>query len=106
MSTPYDSLLPLPVDQRSPWPGLNGVPHHTHPVPVTNRLAVASLVLGLLGFLWVTVVPALVCGYVARRQVVARGETGGGLALAGVVLGWLYVGLLGMVALRIAVSLA
>jgi hypothetical protein len=55
---------------------------------------VASLVLGCLAFLYgITAIPALICGYVARSQIRERGENGGGLALAGIVLGWVFVAL-------------
>ncbi|WP_245687413.1 DUF1707 and DUF4190 domain-containing protein [Streptacidiphilus griseoplanus] len=60
------------------------------PAP-TNHLAVASLVLGLLGFLpfGIASVPALVLGHVAKSQIRVSGEQGDGMATAGAVLGWL-----------------
>jgi hypothetical protein len=64
----------------------------------TSGLAIASLVLGIGG---VTILPllgsivAIVLGYMARNDIRRRpGEvTGEGLALAGIVLGWISVGL-------------
>lgn len=47
----------------------------------------------LLGF---TSVLALVFGYIARKQIRERGESGAGLAVAGIVLGWVGVGLWGI----------
>jgi Domain of unknown function (DUF4190) len=67
------------------------------PAPVrTNGLAIASLVLGILWLYWVGSILALVFGYVAQRQIDrSQGvEGGGGLALAGIVLGWVGVGFL------------
>ncbi|HTT52608.1 MAG TPA: DUF1707 and DUF4190 domain-containing protein [Streptosporangiaceae bacterium] len=69
------------------------------PVPATpqrtNSLAVAALVCGLCEFLTfgLTAIPAVVLGHVARGQIRRTGETGGGLALAGLILGWLAVAL-------------
>jgi hypothetical protein len=62
-------------------------------------LAIASLLFGILG---VTLFPviggviALITGYMARNQIrEGRGATGGqGLATAGIVLGWISIGLL------------
>ncbi len=57
----------------------------------TNGLAVASLVLGLLGWLVCGVgsVVAIVLGVIARNQIRSSGgrETGDGMALAGIILG-------------------
>ena len=58
----------------------------------TNGLAVASLVLGALWLWWVGSVLALVLGYVAKRQIDRRGESGRGMALAGIILGWIGLG--------------
>jgi len=59
----------------------------------TNSLAVASLVCGLAQpFLGLTTIPAIVLGYVARGQIRRTGEDGNGLATAGLVLGWIGIG--------------
>jgi hypothetical protein len=59
----------------------------------TSGLAIASLVLGILWIWWVGSALALVFGYVAKNQIEhSHGRLGGrGLAIAGIVLG--YVGL-------------
>jgi hypothetical protein len=64
----------------------------------TNGLAVASLVTSLCG-LFLCGVPAIVgaiMGHVARKQIRERGEDGDGMALAGIIIGWvlfvLYLG--------------
>lgn len=61
----------------------------------TNGLAIASLVCGLLQLAVpvVTTVLALVFGYVARNQIRERGESGEGMAKAGIILGWVGVAL-------------
>ena len=57
----------------------------------TNRLAVASLVLGLVWLAGLASVPALVLGYRAKRAIARSGGTqrGRGMATAGIVLGWI-----------------
>jgi Domain of unknown function (DUF4190) len=60
----------------------------------TNGMAVASMVLGILWLWWLGSILALVFGYVAKRQISERGEGGGGMATAEIVLGWIGVGIL------------
>jgi hypothetical protein len=61
--------------------------------PVTNGLAVASLVAGLLWLAWFGSIVAVILGHVALRQIKQSGgrETGNGLAIAGLVLGYMGV---------------
>ena len=68
----------------------------------TNGLAVASLVTGL--FFWCFLVPgvvAIVLGYLALEQIDRSGGslTGRGMAIAGIILGWVGIGVLGLMAL-------
>ena len=68
------------------------------PVPVApqgnNALAIVSLVCGVAQvMLWpLATIPAVVLGHVARHQIRRTGEQGAGLALAGLILGWIGVG--------------
>lgn len=64
-----------------------------------NGLAIASMVLGIVWIYGIGAALALIFGYRARRQIQASGgaESGGGMATAGIVLGW--VGLAGLLAL-------
>jgi hypothetical protein len=57
----------------------------------TNGMAVASLVLGVLGF----GIFAVIFGHVGRSQISRTGQLGGGMAIAGLILGyfWLAVSL-------------
>lgn len=57
-------------------------------------MAIASLVLGIVWIYWVGSILALIFGYQAKKQIAERGEAGGGLATAGIVLGWVGVGVL------------
>ncbi|MGN6472569.1 MAG: DUF4190 domain-containing protein [Mycobacteriales bacterium] len=65
--------------------------------PGTNGMAIASMVLGILWIYWIGSILALIFGYIARRQIRERGEGGGGMAIAGIVLGWIGVGALVLV---------
>ena len=87
-------------------PGPYGHPRSGHPYApprTTNGFAIASMVLGILWLYWFGSILALVFGYVAQSQIRERGEAGGGMATAGIVLGWIGVGFL---ALFIAFGLA
>lgn len=58
--------------------------------PSTNGFAIASLVLGILWLWWIGSVLALVFGYIGKNQIErSKGMQGGqGMAIAGIVLGW------------------
>ena len=62
----------------------------------TSGMAIASLVLGLLWMYWIGSILALVFGYAARREIRRDPERieGRGMATAGIVLGWVGVGVL------------
>ena len=75
------------------------VPPAFRPVPLgpprTNAYAVASLVCGIAGtMIGLPAVPAVVLGHMARRRIRATGEQGDGLAVAGLVLGYVVTGLM------------
>jgi hypothetical protein len=60
------------------------------PARPTNGLAVAALVCGIAQFaVGVTFIPAIICGHMARRQIRLTGEGGDGMALAGLILGYI-----------------
>jgi hypothetical protein len=81
MSAPYGPDQPYPY----------GYP----PAPRTNGLAVASLICSVAGVATCVSAPVgAVLGHVARRQIRERGEAGDGLALAGIIVGWVLTGLL------------
>lgn len=62
----------------------------------TNGFAIASLVLGILWVYWIGSILALIFGYVAKRDIDRSGgaQSGRGMAIAGIVLGWVGVGTL------------
>lgn len=70
----------------------------------TNGFAIASLVLGIVWAMGVGSILALVFGYIAKDQIdkSAGTQTGRGMAIAGIVLGWVGVAfILLMIALMI-----
>jgi hypothetical protein len=80
-----------------PGYGAAGYPPGFYPTR-TNGLAIASLVLGLAGWIVCGIgsVVAVVLGFVARSQIRASQgrETGDGMAKAGIILGFVWIGLL------------
>jgi Na+/proline symporter len=80
--------VPPPYYQ-PPYYQMPAAPHKT-----TNGLAIASMVLGIVWIYWVGSILALVFGYVALGQIRQRNQNGGGMAIAGIVLGWVGVGIL------------
>ena len=65
----------------------------------TNGMAIASMVLGILWIYWIGSVLALVFGYIARHQIRERQQGGDGMAIAGIVLGWIGVGVFALLML-------
>lgn len=57
------------------------------------------MVLGILWLYWIGSILALVFGYVAKSQIAKTNGTqgGGGMATAGIVLGWIGVGILTLI---------
>jgi hypothetical protein len=79
-----------PMSPYGPPPYGYGYP----PPQRTNGLAIASMVLGIVWLYWIGSILALVFGYVAKKQIRERGEGGDGMATAGIVLGWVGIGVL------------
>jgi hypothetical protein len=69
------------------------------PPAKTNGLAIAAMVLGILWLYWLGSILALIFGYVAKNQIDnSRGQEGGrGMAIAGIVLGWVGVAILSII---------
>ncbi|WP_369135770.1 DUF4190 domain-containing protein [Modestobacter sp. I12A-02662] len=93
---PYGGQPAGPPPQGPPYPGPHGQPYGYPYAPPrrTNGLAIASMVLGIVWIYWIGSVLALVFGYIAKRQIRERGDAGGGMATAGIVLGWVGIGFL------------
>jgi hypothetical protein len=86
--TPPAPQPPAPSGYQAP----DGNYGYSAPAPQkTNGFAIASLVFGIIG----GVLLALVFGYIALSQIKRSGgqQGGRGLALAGVTLGWVWLGI-------------
>ena len=97
----YAFDLPDAIGSTPPPPWDGPAPPSSQPGPyafyrprTTNGLAVASLVLGILWLYWIGSILALVFGYIARAEIRRShgAEQGRGLALAGIILGWIGIG--------------
>jgi hypothetical protein len=64
-------------------------PPMPQPVPRTSGFAIASLVFGLIPL--IGAIPAVIFGHIARAHIKATGERGDGMAVAGLVLGYLVI---------------
>lgn len=81
-------------------------PPQYRPAPSTNGMAIASLVLGILWVYWIGSILALIFGYIAKRQIAETGQSGRGMAIAGIVLGWVGIGTLAIVIVVIIIAAA
>jgi hypothetical protein len=90
-----------PASAAPPPPPLTGYTAYAPMVQATsaNGLAIASMVLGILWIYWVGSILALVFGYIAKGQIdrSAGRQSGRGMAIAGIVLGWIGVAVLALV---------
>jgi len=105
---PQVPAAPPPADAYSPPPPAAAYPP---PAPVsrgTNGFSIASLVLGIVWIYWVGSILALVFGYIAKSQIDRSGgaQGGRGMAIAGIVLGWIGIALLILFIVIIAAGVA
>jgi hypothetical protein len=98
---------PYPPNPAQPYPGAEGqVPPNVYGYPPygygypspqaprgTNGMAIAALVLGICGFLFVTPVVGLVLGIISLAAVNRSGQRGKGMAISGIVLSSLWIAL-------------
>jgi hypothetical protein len=84
---------PAPMPALPPYPP-QGVVYVQR--PGTNGKAVASLVLGILCLYGIGSILALIFGFMARKEIDASGgaQTGRGMATAGIVLGFIGIGIM------------
>jgi len=97
----HGGLFPQPV------PGGAYVPPVVMP---TNAMAITSMVLGLLGIFVLGPlgsIPAIICGHMARRQIQdSKGQQqGDGMALAGLITGYIITALWAAVALLVIIAI-
>ncbi|WP_314431195.1 DUF4190 domain-containing protein [Microbacterium lacticum] len=97
-ATPEGAYGGYPVQTTPGAPPVAPYGYGAYPTRKTNGVAVASLVLSIVGFLWILPlvgsVAGAIMGHIALGQIKRTGEGGGGMALAGVIIGWAGVALL------------
>lgn len=73
-----------------------------YPTTTTNGMAIASMVLGIVWIYWIGSIVGLILGYLALREIRKDPQRmeGKGMAIAGIVLGWI-----GVVVLVLAIAL-
>ena len=83
----------------APMPGM--MPMRYAPVPKTNGLAIASLVCSLLGLATcaATSILGVIFGHLAKSQIKQSGEEGEGMALAGLIVGYIGLALFALIAI-------
>lgn len=83
----YDFRAGIRAQAAPPAPVSVAAPH-------SNGMAIASLVLGILWIWGVGSILALIFGYIGKGQIDSSGGTqsGRGMAIAGIVLGWIGIG--------------
>ncbi len=89
----YDQLSALTADLNRPAPYVRPQYQPVPARPPTNQMAVVSLSFGIGQVLlpFVGAIVAIVCGHKAHREIRESGEAGEGMALAGLVLGYIGV---------------
>jgi hypothetical protein len=92
---------PLPAEPGQPPLPVNGPPYFLPYPTVTSGAAVASLILGIISFTLFPIIPgiaAVFCGHAARSDIRrSQGRvTGDGMAVTGLVLGYIHVAILAL----------
>jgi hypothetical protein len=90
----YAQTPPQPYQGGAYPPPVYGTPYPTG--PKTNALAIVSLISSLVGLFIIPIIASIVgviTGHMALGQIKRNGENGHGMALAGVIIGWVSLGL-------------
>ncbi|HKE64626.1 MAG TPA: DUF4190 domain-containing protein [Micromonosporaceae bacterium] len=104
----------LPAYPQPYPPSPYGYPYAPAPPRSTNGMAVASLVTSIAGLLTlfcygigaIAGIVGAILGHVARGRIRESGQDGGGLALAGIIIGWTTTGLGVLAAIFLALVIA
>jgi hypothetical protein len=83
------------------YPGYPGAGYPVVVAPKTNGMSIAALVVSIVGMLGICAyglggylgIIGAILGHISRKQIRERGEGGDGLALAGVIVGWIAGGI-------------
>jgi hypothetical protein len=106
--TPPPAPPPTPQPPPAPPPG-GGAAYEPRQAAPTNGLAIASLVSSIAGFFCgVGYIVGIVLGFIAMNQIDKSGGTqqGRGLALAGVIIGFVCIGIGVLVAIIVIIASA
>lgn len=100
MTEPQPGWYP-PVDPNVAVHHPYGYPDpYYQPARPTNGLAIAAMVVSIVSIVTCPCplgIPGALMGHAARRQIRERGESGEGMATAGIVIGWITTGLVVLV---------
>ncbi|HWI44162.1 MAG TPA: DUF4190 domain-containing protein [Nocardioides sp.] len=94
---------------QSPYGQPYQAPYGYQPAQTTNGLAIASLVVSIISitaFCGLTGIVGAILGHVARKQIRERNQGGAGMALAGIIIGWIGVALVVVFALVMIIAIA
>src|SRR4051794_8709584 len=95
---PGFSEVPPPGGSRGPYPAQPPIYYQYVPIQRTSGLAIASMVLGIVWIYWIGSILAVIFGHIAisqtRKDATLRGR---GMAIAGVVLGYVGLGVLALI---------
>jgi Domain of unknown function (DUF4190) len=89
----YQQHYPPQYAQQQPYP------YPYPPARSTNGMAIAAMVLGIVWVYWIGSILAVIFGHVALNEIRRTKQGGEGMAIAGIVLGWIGVGILCIVLL-------
>ncbi len=79
---------PTPTGPGYPQPAYYQQPYQA--APPTNQKALIAMILGLVGFLtWITSIPAIILGHMAKKEIERTGEPGHGMAMTGLITGYI-----------------
>src|SRR3954453_21465697 len=90
--------VPPPGGPRGPYPAQPPMYYQYLPAQRTSGLAIASMVLGIVWIYWIGSILAVIFGHIANSQTRKDGTLRGrGMAIAGVVLGYVGLGVLALI---------
>jgi hypothetical protein len=88
--SPDSAATPPPAPPAQPtYPAYGQPPAPGYYAPPTNTLAIIALILGFL-----VPIGGIICGHIALNQIKRTGEGGRGLALAGLILGYVFTAII------------
>lgn len=98
-----DGATPPPAAPAAPaaYPAYGQPAAPGYYAPPTNTLAILALVLG-----FVVPLGGIICGHLALGQIKRTGEAGHGLAMAGLIIGYVFTGLTILIVIGYIVAIA